>query len=51
MLCLSTGAQEAGHAAGLRQLMVTHLLHKRDAVLELMRAGQLNTPLTSEARA
>ena len=26
-------------AAGLRALMVTHLLHKRDAVLELMRAG------------
>ena len=24
---------------GLRQLMVTHLLHKRDAVLELMQAG------------
>ena len=29
----------ARDAAGLRALMVTHLLHKRDAVLELMRAA------------
>jgi DNA-binding GntR family transcriptional regulator len=29
----------ARDAAGLRALMVTHLLNKRDAVLELMRAG------------
>ena len=31
----------ARDAAGLRALMVTHLLHKRDAVLESMRAGQV----------
>ncbi len=30
----------ARDADGLRALMVTHLLHKRDAVLELMRAGR-----------
>lgn len=29
-------------AEGLRRLMVQHLEHKRDAVLELMRAGELN---------
>ncbi len=29
-------------AAGMRALLVTHLEHKRDAVLELMRSGQLN---------
>ena len=29
----------ARDADGLRRLMVTHLLHKRDAVLELMQAG------------
>ena len=29
----------ARDAAGLRALMVTHLLHKRDAVIELMRAA------------
>jgi DNA-binding GntR family transcriptional regulator len=33
-------------AAGLRALMITHLLHKRDAVLELMRE---NTPKKAEA--
>ena len=32
----------ARDAAALRALMVTHLLHKRDAVLESMRAGQLD---------
>ncbi len=31
----------ARDGAGLRALMVTHLLHKRDAVLELMRAGSV----------
>jgi DNA-binding GntR family transcriptional regulator len=31
----------ARDAAGLRTLMVTHLAHKRDAVLELMRDGHL----------
>jgi DNA-binding GntR family transcriptional regulator len=31
----------ARDAAGLRTLMVTHLVHKRDAVLELMRSGRL----------
>ncbi len=35
----------ARDAAGLRALMVTHLLHKRDAVLELMRDGGLGMPL------
>jgi DNA-binding GntR family transcriptional regulator len=29
-------------AAGMRALLVTHLEHKRDAVLELMRTGQLH---------
>jgi DNA-binding GntR family transcriptional regulator len=32
----------ARDAEGLRRLMVQHLEHKRDAVLELMRAGELN---------
>ena len=32
----------ARDAAALRALMVTHLLHKRDAVLESMRAGQVD---------
>jgi hypothetical protein len=32
----------AGDAPALRQLLVAHLEHKRDAVLELMRAGQLH---------
>ncbi len=31
----------ARDAAGLRALLVSHLLHKRDAVLELMRDGRL----------
>ena len=30
----------ARDAAGLRELMVAHLLHKRDAVMELMRVGR-----------
>ena len=33
----------ARDAAGLRALLVEHLMHKRDAVLELMRNGQLQT--------
>jgi len=33
----------AGDGAGLRALLVSHLEHKRDAVLELMRNGQLAT--------
>ena len=41
----------ARDAAGLRQLMVKHLQHKRDAVLELMRAGQLHATLNAEVRA
>ena len=32
----------ARDADGLRRLMTTHLLHKRDAVLELMREGRLD---------
>ncbi len=32
----------AHDAAGMRALMVTHLQNKRDAVLELMRSGQLS---------
>ncbi len=32
----------ARDAAGLRALMVQHVLHKRDAVLELMRAGEVS---------
>ena len=36
-------------AAGLRALMVTHLTHKRDAVLELMRAGRLTGGHKAEA--
>jgi len=32
----------AHDAEGLRRLLVTHLHHKRDAVLELMRAGDLD---------
>ncbi|HEY2925241.1 GntR family transcriptional regulator [Piscinibacter sp.] len=32
----------ARDAAGMRALMVRHLLHKRDAVLELMRSGRLH---------
>lgn len=34
----------ARDAAGMRALMVEHLLHKRDAVLELMRSGRLDAP-------
>lgn len=33
----------ARDAAGMRTLLVAHLEHKRDAVLELMRSGQLDT--------
>jgi len=35
----------ARDAAGMRTLLVTHLEHKRDAVLELMRNGQLHAGL------
>ena len=35
----------ARDAAGMRALLVTHLEHKRDAVLELMRSGQLSAGL------
>ena len=35
----------ARDAAGMRTLLVTHLEHKRDAVLELMRSGQINAGL------
>lgn len=43
-------------AAGMRALMVEHLQHKRDAVLDLMRAGHLpgvlpNSPAATQARA
>lgn len=34
-------------AEGLRRLMVQHLEHKRDAVLELMRAGTLNAAVSA----
>ena len=34
-------ALAARDAAGLRQLLITHLNHKRDVVLEMMRAGTL----------
>jgi len=39
----------ARDAAGLRELMITHLVHKRDAVIDLMRSGQLANPLRAEA--
>jgi DNA-binding GntR family transcriptional regulator len=34
-------ALDAHDAAGLRSVLVTHLQHKRDTVLELMRAGEV----------
>ena len=37
-------ALAARDAAGLRQLLITHLNHKRDVVLEMMRAGTLAMP-------
>jgi DNA-binding GntR family transcriptional regulator len=37
-------ALAARDAAGLRQLLITHLHHKRDVVLEMMRAGTLKMP-------
>ena len=37
----------ARDGAGMRALMVEHLEHKRDAVLELMRSGQLNPKKSS----
>jgi DNA-binding GntR family transcriptional regulator len=37
----------ARDSAGMRALMVQHLENKRDAVLELMRSGQLNRKLES----
>lgn len=39
----------AHDADGLRALMSTHLLHKRDAVLELMRSGRLGGQWKAEA--
>ena len=39
----------AHDAEGLRALMTTHLIHKRDAVLELMRTGRLGGERTAEA--
>lgn len=36
-------ALAARDGAGLRSLLIEHLLHKRDAVLELMRAGALSS--------
>ena len=39
----------ARDAAGLRAMLTTHLLHKRDAVLELMRTGHLNAHLQARA--
>jgi DNA-binding GntR family transcriptional regulator len=39
----------ARDAAGMRALMVRHLLHKRDAVLELMRSGTLHGDRKAEA--
>jgi DNA-binding GntR family transcriptional regulator len=39
----------AHDAAGMRQQMVTHLLHKRDAVLELMHEGRLTSARKAEA--
>ncbi len=32
---------------GMRRMMVLHLEHKRDAVLDLMKAGQLNPPVSA----
>ena len=39
----------AHDADGLRALMSTHLIHKRDAVLELMRSGRLSGQWKAEA--
>lgn len=39
----------AHDAEGLRALMTTHLIHKRDAVLELMRSGRLGGQWKAEA--
>jgi DNA-binding GntR family transcriptional regulator len=39
----------AHDAEGLRTLMSTHLIHKRDAVLELMRSGRLGGARKAEA--
>lgn len=39
----------AHDADGLRALMTTHLIHKRDAVLELMRSGRLGGTWKAEA--
>jgi DNA-binding GntR family transcriptional regulator len=39
----------ARDAEGLRALMTTHLVHKRDAVLELMRSGRLGGTLKAKA--
>lgn len=39
----------ARDAAGLRALLIEHLVHKRDAVLELMKNGQLHTSAKASA--
>ena len=39
----------ARDGAALHALLVTHLLHKRDAVLELMRQGRLGDKLKDSA--
>jgi len=39
----------ARDGAALRSLLVEHLLHKRDAVLELMRQGRLGETLQAKA--
>ena len=36
-------------AAGMRALLIAHLEHKRDAVLELMRTGQLHSAAKAQA--
>ena len=39
----------ARDSAGLRELMITHLVHKRDVVIELMRDGRLGTEQKAKA--
>ena len=39
----------ARDAAGLRALLIAHLMHKRDAVLELMKKGQLGAQGKAQA--
>lgn len=42
-------ALDAHDAAALRQLLVQHLHHKRDTVLELLRAGEVYLPVGGQA--